>query len=177
MKKKLNRLPKKDIFFKIKNKVVCKKQASFCKKNKIHRVIKLHPYDFDSIKKNSKKITHFNIKNTNSKPGKYYFMIKILKACFFDGRKSIEPILLFNNFLLVKCTSVKNNIRYEKVDKRYFKNSVGNIKNIKNLKKTIKRRYKKTLSHLTDFEKLALGVGISEFNVERHRIPSNKYVW
>ena len=41
----------------------------------------------------------------------------------------------------------------------------------KHLKKMIKKRYRKTLAHLTDSEKLGLGVGISEFKIERQRIP------
>ena len=173
MKKKLDRKPKKNIYFKVKNKIICENQSSFCKKNNINLVIKLHPHDFNSINKHSKKITHFNIKSTNSKPGKYYYMIKILKPGFFDGKKTIEPILLGKNFLLVKCLSAENNISYEKINKKFYKNNIGKIKGVENLKKMIKKRYRKTLAHFTDSEKLGLGVGISEFKIERQKIPKS----
>ena len=170
MKKKLNRNLKKKIYFKIKKKILCEDQTIFCKKNKIHRIIKFLPFDFKLLKKGTDKITHFNIKNTNSKPGKYYYIVQILKPGFFDGAVNIEPVLNSKKIFFVRCLSVKNNIDYNKIHKTIFKHSLSKIKNIKMLKKAIKRRYKKTLAHLSDNEKMSLGVGISQFQIIKKNI-------
>ena len=61
-------------------------------------------------------------------------------------------------------------MNYDKINKTIFKHSLSKIKNIKMLKKAIKRRYKKTLAHLSDNEKLSLGVGISQFQIIKKNI-------
>ena len=58
-----------------------------------------------------------------------------------------------------------NDIDYVNLKEKVFKLSLSNIKNIDALKKAIKRRYKKSLAHLSDTEKLSLGVAITELKI------------
>ena len=111
------------------------------------------------------KFTHFNIQSTIHKPGKNYLITKILKQGYFDGVTYKQSIFDGNNFILAKCISAQNNINYADLKDNVFKYSLSNIKNINALKKAIKRRYKKTLAHLSDVEKLSLGVAITDLEI------------
>ena len=84
---------------------------------------------------------------------------------YFDGITFRQPIYDSNNFIFAKCLSVQNNIDYVDLKEKIFKHSLSNIKNINALKKAIKRRYKKSLAHLSDKEKLSLGVAITESKI------------
>tara|TARA_B100001750_G_C15419945_1_gene552382 strand:+ start:193 stop:708 length:516 start_codon:yes stop_codon:yes gene_type:complete len=167
MIKNVYRNPKKTkkIYFIKNKKIISQNFKIFLKKNKIHHVIQVLSSDFKLIKKNKKKFTHFNIQNTVHKPGKKYFIIEIHKRGFFNGKKYKQAVLKKKNFILTKCLSVKNNVDYLDLRKNTFKNSIANIKSINSLKKSIKRRYKYSLSHLSDNEKLSLGVGITELKI------------
>ena len=111
------------------------------------------------------RFTHFNILSTINKPGKNYLIVRIHKRGYYDGITYKQSILDSNNFIFAKCLSVKNNIDYVNLKEKVFKHSLSNIKNVNALKKTIKRRYKKTLSHLSDTEKLSLGIAITELKI------------
>ena len=121
--------------------------------------------DFILIKKNMTRLTHFNIQYTDHIQGRNYLIVKIAKQGYFDGVINREPILDSNNFIFSKCLSVKNNIDYADLKKKVFKHSFSNIKSVNTLKKAIKRRYKKTLVHLSDVKKLSMGVGLTELKI------------
>ena len=123
--------------------------------------------DFKLIKKNMNRFTHFNIQYTAHKPGKNYLIMKIHKRGYFNESTSTykDAILDSNNFILAKCLSAQNNIDYVDLKEKVFEHSLSNIKNINTLKKAIKRRYKKSLAHLSDTEKLSLGVAITELKI------------
>jgi len=91
--------------------------------------------------------------------------MKIIKPGSFDGKTYKPPILDINNFILAKCISAKNKISYKNLNKKDFKYSLSNLKNINDLKKAIQRRYKKSLAYLSNAEKLSLGVAITEFKI------------
>ena len=160
----LRERPKKIYFKKGKN-IIAKNFNLFLKKYKIDNVIKILQPDFKLIKKNTHRCTHFNIQSTTHKSGKNYLIIKILKPGYFDGKFYKPPILDNNNFILAKCLYVQNNIDFVNLKEKIFKHSLSNIKNVKALKLTIKRRYKKTLAHLSDIEKLSLGVAITDLKI------------
>ena len=167
MKKYFNRYPikLKKIYFRKGENIVSENLSVFYKKYNVHSAIQILHSDFKLIKKNMNRFTHFNIQYTAHKPGKNYLIIKIYKQGYFDGITYKHPILNNNNFIFAKCLSVKNNIEYVNLNEKVFKYSLSNIKNINALKKTIKRRYKKTLSHLSDTEKLSLGIAITELKI------------
>ena len=167
MKKLISRYPVKlkKIFFKKGKKIISKNRRIFYKKYNIHSEIKILHSDFKLIKNNMVRFTHFNIQTTGHKPGKNYLIIKIHKKGYFDGITYKQYILSSNNFILAKCISAQNNIDYADLKKKVFKHSLSNIKNVDALKKTIKRRYKKTLAHLSDTEKLSLGVAVTELKI------------
>ena len=54
---------------------------------------------------------------------------------------------------------------YIDLKKKDFEHSLSNIKNINTLRKAIKRRYKKSLAHMSDSIKLSLGVAITELKI------------
>ena len=171
MKKHFNRGPKnwaktysKIYFIKGKNFISVNLNV-FVKKYNVHSIIRILPLDFKLIKKNMNRFTHFNILNTINKPGKNYLIIRIHKQGYYNGITYKQPILGSSNFILAKCLSVQNNIDYVNLKKNVFKYSSSNIKYIDALKKAIKRRYKKTLTHLSDTEKLSLGVAITELKI------------
>ena len=162
-----NRYPKKlkKIYFKKGKNIICENSNVFLKRNNVHRVIHLLHQDFKLIKKNMNKFTHFNIQDTSHERGKNYLIIKINKGGYYDGTTYKQCILDSNNFILVKCLFAKNNIDYVDLKEKVFKHSLNNIKNVNTLKKAIKRRYKETLAHLSDAEKLSLGVAITELKI------------
>ena len=155
----------KKIYFRKGKNIISKNKGVFLKKYNVHHCIKILRSDFKLIKKNMNRFTHFNIQDTKHKPGRNYLIVKIDKQGYFDGITYKQAIFDSNNFILAKCLSVQNNIDYIDLKKKDFKHSFGNIKNINNLKKAIKRRYKKSLSHLSDTEKLSLGVAITELKI------------
>ena len=169
MKKSLIRHPVtwKKLYFKKKNKVTFVDWKTVSKKYKIHAVIKLTKLDYKNLNKNFKKITHFNIQYTLHRPGKNYLIVKIEKPGYFNGKIYKPPILNLNSFILTKCILAKNNIKYDKIKKSFFDNSFKNITNASTLKLAIKRRYKKSSAHLTDLEKLSLGVAITKLKIIR----------
>ena len=167
MKKHFDRYPikSKRIFFRKGKNIISRNRSVFCKKYNVHCDIKILRSDFKLIKKNMNRFTHFNIQNTVHKPGNNYLVTKIHKRGYFDGTTFTQPILDSKNFILVKCLSAKNNVDYADLKEKVFKYSLGNIKNVNTLKKTIKRRYKKSLAHLSGAEKLSLGVAITELKI------------
>ena len=165
--KKIYRYPRNNakLYFKKNKKIIPVDSKIFYNKYNVHSEIKLLSSEFKLIKKKTKIFTHFNIQYTDHKPGMKYLIIKILKHGYFDGSFNKPPILCMKNFILAKCLSVQNNIDYVNLKEKVFKYSLSNIKNINALKKAIKRRYKKTLSHLSDTEKLSLGIAITELKI------------
>ena len=111
------------------------------------------------------RLTHFNIQNSKHKPGRNYLIVKIHKRGYFDGKIGKAAILESNNFILAKCISSHNNINYNDLKRKIFKYSLSKIKNVNYLRKAIMRRYKKTLVHLSNAEKLSLGLGITELKI------------
>ena len=169
MKKRLNRYPvksKKTYFKKGKN-IIAVDSDLFLKKYNVHLNISILHSDFKLIKKNMNRFTHFNIQYTDHKPGKNYLIMKIHKQGYFNGSTSTykHAILDSNNFILAKCLFAQNNIDYVNLKEKVFKHSLSNIKNVNALKKSIKRRYKKSLAHLSDTQKLSLGIAITELKI------------
>ena len=167
MKKNFNRYPIKleKIYFRKGKNIISKNRAVFLKKYNVHHIIQILRSDFKLIKKNMNRFTHFNIQYTKHKPGKNYLIMKMYKRGYFDGITFKQPIYDSNNFILAKCLSAQNNIDYVDLKEKVFEHSLSNIKNINTLKKAIKRRYKKSLSHLSDRKKLSLGVAITELKI------------
>ena len=167
MKKHFNRHPVKlkKFFFKKGKNIISENPSTFLKKYNIHWYIQILPSDFKLIKKNTKRLTHFNIQWTGHKQGKKYIITKIEKLGYFNGIVYKPPILNCNNFILAKCLSSENNIEYKNIKRKVFKRSLSNTKNVNALKKTILRRYKKTLAHLSDNEKLSLGVATTDLKI------------
>ena len=167
MKKRLNRHPIKikKIYFKKGKNIISENISFFHKKYNINAIIQILHSDFKLIKRNMNRFTHFNIQKTFHKPGKNYLIIKIHKQGYFDGTIYKQSIFDNKNFILAKCLSAQNNIDYVNLKDKVFKRSLSNIKNVSTLKETIKKRYKKTLAHLSDAEKLSLGVAITELKI------------
>jgi len=162
--KKLKRYPYqwKKLKLSKNNKLFLVNEKKFCKPYASNGIIKLHKQDFRLINKAALKYTHFNIKDTGHKVGHKFYIMKILKPGYFDGKKNYAPVLDMNFFFVAKCTYVKNNVSYTKLKKSIFKNSLKNIQNKKQLIRAIKRRYKKSLSHITDESKVEMGVAITK---------------
>ena len=157
----------KKIYFRKGKNIISKNKGVFLKKYNVHHPIKILRSDFKLIKKNMNRFTHFNIQYTAHKPGKNYLIMKIHKQGYFNESTSTyrHAILDSNNFILTKCLFVQNNIDYVNLKEKVFKHSLSNIKNVNALKNTIKRRYKKRLAHLSDTQKLSLGIAITELKI------------
>ena len=156
-----------EIYFRKGKNIISKNRAVFLKKYNVHHIIQILRSDFKLIKKNMNRFTHFNIQYTAHKPGKNYLIMKIHKRGYFNGSTSTykHAILDSNNFILAKCLFAQNNIDYVNLKEKVFKHSLSNIKNVNALKKSIKRRYKKSLAHLSDTQKLSLGIAITELKI------------
>ena len=166
MKKNFNRHPVKLTTLKFirNNKIVITNWKNYYKKYNISGIIQILPTDFNLIKK-KKIFTHFNIQHTKHKAGKKYLIFKIHKKGYYDGKLYKKSILAGNGFILAKCIYAKNNISYSKLKAKHFKYSLRSIKNIHSLKESIKKRYKKTLLHLSDKDKFSLGVAITDLKI------------
>ena len=167
MKKRFSRYPVKSgkLYFRKGKNIISKNKGVFLKKYNVHHCIKILRSDFKLIKKNMNRFTHFNIQYTEHKPRKNYLITKIHKQGYFDGPTYKHAILDSNNFILAKCLFVQNDIDYVNLKEKVFKHSLSNIKNVNALKKSIKRRYKKSLAHLSDTQKLSLGIAITELKI------------
>jgi len=155
----------KRVYFKKGRNIISEDRGIFFKRYGIHNTIALHRLEFKLIKRNTKRLTHFNIQWTGHKQGKKYLIVKIERLGYFNGIVYKPAILSCNDFILAKCLSVQNHIKYASLGDNVFKYSLGNIKDINSLKKTIKRRYKKSLAHISDSKKLSLGVAITKLKI------------
>jgi len=155
----------KNVYLKNGKNIISEDAVSFYKRHGVHNMISLHRSEFKLIKRNTKRLTHFNIQWSGHKQGKKYLIVKIDRLGYFDGIAYKPLVINDNNFILAKCLSVKNHQDYADLDNNVFKYSLSNIKNINSLKKAIKRRYKKSLAHISDSEKLSQGVAITELNL------------
>ena len=166
MRKNYNRHPigYKSFIFCIERKIISEDVFSFYKTYNIQGVIQILPKDFKLIKKNMKRFTHFNIQKSSHKAGKKYMIIKIHKPGYFDGN-NFRQAIYSDQFILAKCLSSKNHIDYKDLNKTCFKYSLSNIKNVEDLKKTIIRRYKNSLAHLSKQDKMSLGVATTELKL------------
>ena len=169
MKKYFNRhtIKLKKIYFRKGKNIISENIDVFLKKYNVHLTISILHSDFKLIKKNMNRFTHFNIQYSEHKPGKNYLIMKIHKQGYFNESTSTyrHAILDSNNFILAKCLFVQNDIDYVNLKEKVFKHSLSNIKNVNALKKSIKRRYKKSLAHLSDTQKLSLGIAITELKI------------
>ena len=77
MKKRFNRYPikLKKIYFRKGKSIIVEDHDLFTKRHNIHGIIQSLSSDFKLIKKNMDRYTHFNIQNTEHKPGKNYLII------------------------------------------------------------------------------------------------------
>ena len=167
MKKKINRYPKKFFYrYYIKGKkIFAIDRKSFKKKYKCNKIIRLHKNDFKLINKNTKFLTHFNIQDSGHVPGRKYLIVKVFRTGYLGAKINRPPILDLKHAFIAKCLYAKSNIPYKKLNKKIFRYSLKNIKNISNLKKAILRRYKKSLAHYSNKDKISLGVGITKLKI------------
>ena len=153
------------IYFKRKKKIIAVNWKLFKKKFRVQDTIALRKSDFKWIKKEMDRFTHFNIQYTDHVSGKKYIILKIDEPGYFDGQMFRPAIFDSKNLILAKCLSVKNYLNYKNINNSIFKNSLENIKDISSLKKAIKRRYKRSLKHISYSEKLSLGVAVTELKI------------
>ena len=167
MRKNFNRHPvlSNKIFFIKEKKIFIENRDTFYKKHGVHGIILMLKQDFKLIKKNINRFIHFNIQNSVHTPGKKYLIIRLYKRVYFDGDSFKRAILDSKNLILAKCLSAQNHIEYKNIKKKVFERSLSNTKNVNALKRTIKRRYKKTLANLSDKEKLSLGVATTDLKI------------
>ena len=154
-----------NVYFKRGKNIISENKIFFHKRYDVHNIIVLHRSEFKLIKRNTKRVTHFNIQWAGHKQGKKYLITKIERLGYFNGIVYKPPILSRNNFILAKCLSAQNHNKYASLGDNIFKYSLSNIKDINSLKKTMKRRYKKSLAHISDSKKLSLGVAITELKI------------
>lgn len=155
------------INFKVKNKIISFDHRYFCKKVKVHDIIKCSHKEFKNLKlfSSRKYFYHFNIFNTVHKKAQKYLMVKILKKGLSKNNRHIQPILGYKKIYVVKCLKVKNKIPYNQLKYTDYKDNLYNVKNVKDLKNNILLKYSKTLQHLDNKKKVQLGVGITKLKI------------
>mgnify|MGYP006084802633 CR=1 FL=1 len=166
LQKKINRNPKNfPVYYSYRKKIFKIDLKSFYKIYKCHKIIKFHKNEFDLIKSDIKILTHFNIQDNAHIPNRKYLLVKIFKPGLLNKKINKPPILDLRYSFLTKCLYSKSNVPYEKLNKENFKYSLKTIKSIRSLKKTILKRYKKSLAYLSESHKLSLGVGITTVKI------------
>ena len=154
----------KFLYFFNKNSSKRKPYKNFLKEQKIHDLIKLTSEEFKTVLK-KKEFFHFNLQHSVHKRNKKYYLVKILKHGYSDKKKYIHPILSSKVFLLAKCESSRNFVNYTQVKKNELNKSLLLIKNIKNLKSSILKKYKKSLSYIDNNTKIKMGVSITKLKI------------
>ena len=129
----------KKVYFKKGKNIISEDKSIFFKRYGIHSTIALHRSEYKLIKKNTKRLTHFNIQWTGHKQGKKYLITKIERLGYFNGIVYKPPIFSCNNFILAKCLSVQNHNKYAGLGDNVFKYSLSNIKDINSLKKAMSK--------------------------------------
>ena len=92
-------------------------------------------------------------------------MIKIEKKGISKNNKHILPILSYKTFYLGKCLGVKNNVNYDNLKLNDYKNNLYKAKSVKDLKRNLLLKYNSTLKHLSNKDKIKLGVGITKIKI------------
>lgn len=128
--------------------------------------IRIHKKEFKNIDSKKKYYTHFNLQKTGHKKGRTYVITKIVKRGFYTKKKEVKPVLSFDDCIIAKCISVKENVSYEKLTKKIFEYSMKNIKNIKQLQRAIISRYGKSMPDLSKKKILSLGVAITTLELK-----------
>lgn len=160
------------LLFSYKKKIIKINYKKFLKDQNIHDLIKFPRNEFKYLNNKSKFLTHFNIHKTVHKKGKKYLIIKIYKKGYLFNKKYEHPILDGKKFILTKCLSSKNYVKYKDLKKKDFKFSIKTIKNVENLKKRILLRYKLTMGNISKNDKLGLGVAITKLKFLKTVSPS-----
>jgi hypothetical protein len=155
------------LYFDRQGKTVSISMEEFHQKFNVDGVIRIPKQEFDLITDQMKRFTHFNIQYCAHNEGEKYVILKIDQPGFFDGTNERQPI--FNNeiYLETKCVRVKNYIPYEELKDSDFQYSLSHIYDVASLKKAILKRYEQSLAHVSDDQKLALGVSITELEITR----------
>ncbi len=165
--KEIKRTKKIKYLFFRSGKIIKKKTYKiFLKKNKIHDLIKLTPQEFTYAFK-KRFFFHFNLQTSVHKKKRHYLLVKILKHGYSDRKEYIHPILSPKFFILVTCIYSKNFIRFNKISKEELDNSLLIKKNMKGLKLSILKKYKKILSHIDDETKIKMGISVTKLVVRK----------
>ncbi|MFQ5475121.1 MAG: hypothetical protein ACE5DM_04760 [Candidatus Nanoarchaeia archaeon] len=138
---------------------------AFFRDNKIESNIRLRKEDFDSLPKDRKYLTHFNLQCANHLVGKVYALPLIVKHGHFREDKELPPVLSFKNCPVAECTEVRQNVPYDDLTEDDFKNSFPTIKNVDQLKKAILKRYIESMPELSEEKILSMGVAITKLKI------------
>ena len=135
-------------------------------KSQILNVIRLQSEDFDSIKKNTTFLNHFNLQSSGHEVGIAYLLTKILKRGYFKSKEDqVLPELDIKNSYVGVCVEVKNNLSYNDLTKEDFKFSFSHIKDVESLKKAIIDRYSSSMPNLSKEEILSLGISLTKLKI------------
>ncbi len=143
-------LNKKDVILDIKDPLF--------KKLPSNKLIRIRKNEYKYLPQINRYFTHFNLQKSNHKIGQIYLLPKIIKSGYFNEKEEILPLLDFNNIYYAECIDVNECLQYNDLKKSDFKFSMSHIKNTDELKKTILKRYTKSMPKLSKNEILDLGV-------------------
>ena len=115
------------------------KFSALKKKYKVSSVIKFQSLDFRLLKK---KFYHFNIGNSNHKKNKLYLILKIYKKGFYKNNVEVLPIYSLKKVYIFKSFFVKENIKINKIKKKFLYNSLNTTNTQNKLLNSLKRRYR-----------------------------------
>lgn len=134
--------------------------SEFRKKTEMHDVIRIVDDEYRYIDPTEGYLTHFNLEDTDSIPGKTYILARIVAGGFFRPREhqEQEPLLSLHDVFVATCEEVKTNLSYENLDQSFFKFSMTHIHDRATLKDAIYKRYHVSMPELSRETIMALGV-------------------
>ena len=129
----------KNLSFKLNKKIIKLKFSDIKKRFKVDSVINFLPYDSKFLKK---RFYHFNLQFAGHKKNKRYLVLKIDRPGSYKDNVEKLPIYSQDKMVIYRCFYIKQNIIYEKINKKFLDYALIPTNNIAKLKKTILRRYK-----------------------------------
>ena len=128
----------------------------------VANIIKIRAQEFSDLDGLPHRFTHFNFEYTDHKRNEIYLVVKIRRGGYFDGEREQMPLIELDGAYRMRCINVINGLRYSEIPDDLFKFSLPHVQSVTELRETILSRYKVSLSHLTDKEKIRRGVGVTE---------------
>lgn len=112
------------------------------------------------------RLVHFNLPTKGETVGEKTVLARIIKnGHYIPGVSEVQPLLSLDDVWVGRLTRVIVAIEYEEIALEFFRNTIGNIRNVSELKERILARYRCSMPALSEDQILGQGVSIREIEL------------